>query len=62
VVFDDTTLKGILASEPTSLEALTDIRGMGPKRVERYGTAILDLVEQYRGAGGTEWGNTDSTT
>ena len=48
VVFDDTTLKGILAVEPSSLDALTEVRGMGPKRVQRYGTAILDLVEEHR--------------
>ncbi|MEZ4317362.1 MAG: ATP-dependent DNA helicase RecQ [Myxococcota bacterium] len=65
VVFDDATLRGILDLEPRTLAALTDIRGMGPKRVERYGTAILELVDRFRGTAHperTEWGSTDSTT
>jgi len=48
VVFNDATLEGILAARPSSLEGLTEVRGMGPKRVARYGAAILELVEEYR--------------
>ena len=51
-VFDNATLKGILAARPTDLAALEAVPGMGPRRVARYGEAILKLVAEAEGAGG----------
>lgn len=47
MVFDDATLKGILAARPASLAALESVAGMGPKRVQRYGESILALVREH---------------
>ena len=49
MVFDDTTLKGILDARPADDAALSDIRGMGDKRIQRYGDAILGLVRDHSG-------------
>jgi ATP-dependent DNA helicase RecQ len=48
-VFDNATLMAIAASLPTSLEDLLDIKGLGPKRVERFGARILEVVAEHRG-------------
>lgn len=43
-VLHDATLKRIAAERPTSLEGLMAIRGIGPKKLEQYGPAVLALV------------------
>lgn len=50
VIFSDEQLAGIAAARPTTLAALGRCKGMGPVRLERYGDAILALVEQSRGS------------
>lgn len=47
VVFDDVTLKGIVAARPGSWDALAAVHGMGPKRLERYAGTILALVAEH---------------
>ena len=49
-VFDNATLAAIAAVRPRSLEALLDIPGMGPKRVERFGERVLELVRSAVGS------------
>lgn len=44
VVFPDSTLVGIAASRPGSFEELMQISGVGAKKLERYGQAVLDVV------------------
>jgi ATP-dependent DNA helicase RecQ len=44
VVFHDSTLAAIAEARPTSLEALAGISGMGTKKLERYGAALLDVL------------------
>ena len=51
VVFPDRTLAEIALRRPRTLDALGGIRGVGPVKLERYGTRFLDLV---RGADDTE--------
>lgn len=46
VVFTDRTLLAIAEQRPTDEEALTAIPGIGPAKLERYGTAVLELVIQ----------------
>lgn len=47
MVFDDATLKALLAERPTTPAELEAVHGMGPKRVSRYGSAILELVREH---------------
>lgn len=46
VVFTDTTLMAIAEDKPASLQELGRISGVGKSKLERYGQAILDLVQQ----------------
>jgi len=44
VVFHDGTLLAITAARPKTLRALSEISGLGEKKLERYGTAVLKIV------------------
>jgi ATP-dependent DNA helicase RecQ len=44
VVFHDSTLAAIAATQPGSLDALSGITGIGEKKLERYGPALLELL------------------
>jgi ATP-dependent DNA helicase RecQ len=44
VVFHDSTLAGIAAAQPQNLDALSTIAGIGAKKLERYGPALLELL------------------
>ena len=44
VVFHDKTLAAIAAERPVSLEALRAISGIGEKKVERFGDAVLGVI------------------
>jgi ATP-dependent DNA helicase RecQ len=46
VVFNDATLMRIAEERPSSPEALLGIPGIGPKKLELYGDALLELVRQ----------------
>jgi ATP-dependent DNA helicase RecQ len=46
VVFNDATLMRIAEERPGSPEALLGIPGIGPKKLELYGDALLELVRQ----------------
>jgi ATP-dependent DNA helicase RecQ len=48
VVFADSTLRGIAISRPDSLADLSTISGVGDKKLELYGAALLELVNAYR--------------
>lgn len=41
------TLKEISGRYPKTLEELKDIGGMGPKKIERYGVALIEAVNTY---------------
>jgi ATP-dependent DNA helicase RecQ len=45
-VFDNKTLGRIVAARPTSAEELLAIRGLGPKRVAKFGVQVLELVRE----------------
>ncbi len=45
VVFPDATLQAIAQARPRSLEALREISGVGDKKLERYGEALLALID-----------------
>jgi ATP-dependent DNA helicase RecQ len=44
VVFHDSTLAAIADARPNTLQALARISGVGTRKLERYGAAILDVV------------------
>jgi ATP-dependent DNA helicase RecQ len=44
IVFGDATLRGIAVTEPTTLEQLGEVSGVGEKKLEAYGEAVLALV------------------
>jgi ATP-dependent DNA helicase RecQ len=44
VIFNDATLNDIAATRPRSADALLAISGIGPKKLELYGAAILETV------------------
>ena len=44
VVFHDATLSAIAAAQPRDLDALSTIAGIGAKKLERYGPALLALL------------------
>ncbi len=44
VIFHDSTLIALASRQPRSLSELTDIPGMGQKKMERYGAAVLAVL------------------
>ncbi len=44
VIFHDSVLRAIAAAEPTTLQELGAISGVGAAKLERYGTAILQVL------------------
>jgi len=49
VVLHDTTLEEICRRRPASIEELMSITGIGERKAEVYGKAILAALERYRG-------------
>jgi ATP-dependent DNA helicase RecQ len=47
VVFHDSTLAAIAAARPRDLDALSAIAGIGAKKLERYGPALLQLLVDW---------------
>ena len=47
VVAHDQTLRDVEAARPRTLDGLRGVRGMGPKKVERYGEEILAVVARF---------------
>jgi ATP-dependent DNA helicase RecQ len=46
VVLHDSTIDGIASSRPTTLTQLRDIPGIGDKKLEHYGDALIALVQE----------------
>ena len=46
VIFHDKTLTEIAAARPADLDALGEISGIGAKKLERYGAALLAVVQK----------------
>ena len=49
VIFPDATIYGIVEAKPTSLESLGQVSGVGLKKLERYGDAVLEVLAAHRG-------------
>ena len=47
VIFHDATLREIAIEKPARLSQLKGLSGIGEKKLENYGTAIVDVVSNY---------------
>ena len=47
VIFNDETLLDLVEVQPTNLDELLKIKGIGPVKAERYGKEILELVSKH---------------
>jgi ATP-dependent DNA helicase RecQ len=47
VIFHDRTLRELVLQKPQSLFALSNISGVGEKKVERYGEIFLQVIRQH---------------
>ena len=50
VVFSDATLRAVATDRPTSRDALLDVSGIGPVKVERFGDDVLGIVRDSTAA------------
>lgn len=50
VIFHDSTLRGIAAGRPASLDALAQIGGIGTTKLERYGERVLATIREAEAA------------
>lgn len=48
IVFTDATLVAIAEAMPASAEDLLEVSGVGPTKVERYGQAVLEILDAHR--------------
>jgi ATP-dependent DNA helicase RecQ len=49
MVFHDKTLRHIASARPASLTALEEVPGIGPAKIERYGSKVLRIVNDEPG-------------
>jgi len=48
VVFNDSTLREMALAKPTTRHELMSIRGVGQKKLDSFGRAFLDAIEQHQ--------------
>ena len=48
VIFNDETLRDLVDVQPTNLDELLRIKGIGPGKAERYGKEIIELVSRHQ--------------
>jgi ATP-dependent DNA helicase RecQ len=46
VIFDNKTLRGIARSRPTTIDQLSEVKGVGAAKLETYGEAVLRRVSE----------------
>ncbi len=47
VIFHDTTLAALATHKPGNVASLLDISGIGASKQERYGEAVVEVIQQY---------------
>ena len=47
VIFPDTTLRAVAETRPATRDVLADVPGIGPVKLERHGTEVLELVRAH---------------
>lgn len=50
MVLPDATLAALAVNRPDELEAMLDIHGIGPSKLDRYGQSFRDVLESHRTA------------
>lgn len=50
VVFDNKVLRAVAGARPTSTAELLGVPGVGPVKLERYGAAVLEIVNRHAAA------------
>jgi ATP-dependent DNA helicase RecQ len=50
VIFHDAVLERIAASRPTTRAELATIKGVGPRKLEQFGPAIVEIVTSTKGS------------
>jgi ATP-dependent DNA helicase RecQ len=48
VIFHDSVLNELAEKQPATLAGLRNVRGIGEKKMERYGSQILEIIERFR--------------
>ena len=48
VVFHDSVLETIAAARPSSRGELSGLSGIGPRKLEEYGEALIEIVRRGR--------------
>ena len=48
IVLNDATLQALALEQPESLAALAQVHGIGERRLETYGEALLILIAEFR--------------
>ena len=54
VIFHDSHLRAIAAHQPVTLEALSELKGVGPSKLEKYGAAVIELVRKHLEGGAND--------
>jgi ATP-dependent DNA helicase RecQ len=49
VIFHDTTLRELARLKPATIEALYGVTGIGARKAEQFGQAVLDVIDARRG-------------
>lgn len=60
IVFGDATLRGIAVTVPTTREALATISGVGEKKLDAYGDAVLAVVAGFAAGDTADAGTPDA--
>ena len=47
VIADNRMLKTLAVDQPKSLESMKEIKGMGGKKIEKYGKTLLDIIQTF---------------
>ena len=47
VIFHDVTLESMAEQQPRTLEAFAALPGVGEKKLERYGTTFIEVIEGH---------------
>lgn len=47
VVLTDKSINGIASEKPTNIFDLEEVEGIGQKRIENYGTELLEVIQDY---------------
>ena len=47
IIFSDATIIEIVNKQPKDIHELMNIRGIGEKKINKYGTDIINLIKEY---------------